>query len=131
MRTIRWFLVVSGLVVGGLLLGAPPKASGQIARRRVIVVDPFFHHYYPWGYPYGYSPYAYTPYNYSEVKIDTHRKDLSVCNDGGYAADVAQDKKFTLRPGTHDIELRSSDGQVVYQEQVAVTVGKTTKLQVS
>jgi hypothetical protein len=48
MRTIRWFLVVSGLVVEGLLLGAPPKASGQIARRRVIVVDPFFHHYYPW-----------------------------------------------------------------------------------
>jgi hypothetical protein len=83
------------------------------------------------GYPYGYSPYGDTSYNYSEVKIDTHRKDVSVCIDGGYAADVAKDKKLTLRPGTHDIELRSSDGQVVYQEQVAVTVGKTTKLHVS
>ena len=104
MRTIRWFLVVlAGLVVGGLLLGAPPEASGQVTRRRVIVVDPFFHHYYPWGYPYGYPPYAYTSYNYGEVKIDTHRKDLSVYIDGGYAADVAKDKKFTMRPGNHDM----------------------------
>jgi len=42
-----------------------------------------------------------------------------------------------MRPGNHDIELRSDgqvvyqEGQVVYQEQVAVTVGKTTKLHVS
>jgi len=34
-------------------------------------------------------------------------------------------------PGNHQIELRDSDGQTVYHEQVAVTVGKTTKLPVS
>jgi hypothetical protein len=63
------------------------------------------------------------------VKIETDRKDLAVYIDGGYAAEIKKDKKFTLKPGNH--QLRDSDGQTVYQEQVAVTVGKTTKLQVS
>jgi hypothetical protein len=65
------------------------------------------------------------------VKIETHRKDLAVYIDRGYAPEIKKDKKFTLKPGNHQIELRDSDGQTVYQEQVAVTVGKTTKLQVS
>ena len=45
--------------------------------------------------------------------------------------EIKKDKKFTLKPGNHEIELRDSDGQTVYQEKVAVTVGKTTKLQIS
>ena len=109
---------------------APGAAAGQIVRQRVIVVEPFYP-YYPWGYyPYGYSRY-YGPANYGEVKIQTHRKDLAVYIDGGYAAEIRKDKKFTLRPGNHQIELRDSDGQTVYEQQVAVTIGKTTKLQVS
>ena len=30
-----------------------------------------------------------------------------------------------------DVELRNSDGSTLYQEEVAVTVGQTTKLRVS
>ena len=96
----------------------------------MIVVEPFYP-YYPWGYyPYAYPRY-YAPANYGEVKIETHRKDLAVYIDGGYAAEIRKDKKFTLRPGNHEIELRDRDGQTVYRENVAVIVGKTTKLQVS
>ena len=65
------------------------------------------------------------------MKIDTHRKDLSVYIDGGYAAEIRKNRKFTLRPGNHEIELRNSDNATVYSERVAVTVGQTTKLHVS
>jgi hypothetical protein len=51
--------------------------------------------------------------------------------DGGYAARIRETKKFALRPGNHDIELRDSDGRTFYQERVAVTIGHTTKLHVS
>jgi hypothetical protein len=127
-RGMRWFLSsLAVLVVSGFLLSAAPGASaGQIIRRRVIVAEPFYP-YYPWGD----YPRYYAPANYGEVKIETHRKDLSVYIDGGYAAEIRKDKKFTPRPGNHQIELRDSDGQTVYQEQVAVTIGRTTKLQVS
>jgi hypothetical protein len=132
MRIKQWIsLPLAGLILAGFLLTVAPEASaGQIARRRVIVVEPFYP-YYPWGwgYPYGYPP-AYVASHYGEVKIDTHRKDLSVYIDGGFAAETRKEKKFTLRPGNHDIELRNSDGQTVFEEQVAVMIGKTTKLQV-
>jgi hypothetical protein len=126
-RGTKWFSsVLAVLLLGGFLLSLPPRASAQF-RRHVIVVQP----YYPWGfYPYGYPGY-YMQANYGEVKIETRRKDLAVYIDGGYAAEIKKDKKFTLKPGNHEIELRDSDGQTVYQEKVAVTVGKTTKLQIS
>src|ERR1700751_663021 len=128
-RGTQWFSsVLAVLLLGGLLLSLPPTASAQF-RRHVIVVQPFYP-YYPWGfYPYGYPGY-YAP-AYGEVKIETHRKDLAVYIDGGYAAEIRKDKKFTLKPGNYEIELRDSNGQTVYHEKVAVTVGKTTKLQVS
>ncbi len=130
-RTMRWLsTALAALVVGGFLLSAAPGASAAQIRRRVIVVETFYR-YDPWGYyPYAYPRY-YAPANYGEVKIETHRKDLAVYIDGGYAAEIRKDKKFTLRPGNHEIELRDSDGQTVYRENVAVIVGKTTKLQVS
>ena len=90
------------------------RSSGSIGRTTkttCIVVEPFYP-YYPWGYYLYAYPGYYTP-AYGEVKIETHRKDLAVYIDGGYAAEIKKDKKFTLKPG------------------VAVTVGKTTKLQVS
>jgi len=131
-RTIRWLSrILTATVVGGLLLSAVPGASAGQVRRRVIIVQPFAP-LYPWGYPWGYYPYApYYAANDGQVKIDTHRKDLTVYIDGGYAAQINKDKKFALRPGNHDIELRNSEGQTVYQQKVAVMVGKTTKLQVS
>jgi len=126
----RWLSrAMAVAIAGGFLLGAAPQESAAQVRRRVIIVEPFSP-FYPWGYPYPYPGY-YRPSNYGEVKIDTHRKDLAVYIDGGFAADVKHDKKFALRPGNHDVELRNSDGQTVYQQNVAVIVGKTTKLQVS
>jgi len=120
-------IAVTLLVTGGLSLASAPQASAQ--RRRVIIVEPF-PHYYPWGfYPYPYAPYGYYG-NYGEVKVDTHRKDLAVFIDGGFAANTKHDKKFALRPGNHDIELRGPEGQTVLRENVAVIVGKTTKLEV-
>ena len=128
-RGTQWFSsVLAVLLLGGLLLSLPPTASAQF-RRHVIVVQPFYP-YYPWGfYPYGYPGYYAPPYG--EVKIETRRKDLAVYIDGGYAAEIKKDKKFTLKPDNHEIELRNWEGQTVYQEKVAVTVGKTTKLQIS
>jgi hypothetical protein len=46
----------------------------------------------------------------------------------GFADKVEKAKKFALRPGNHNIELRDSDGRTLYKEQVAVLVGKTTEL---
>ena len=65
------------------------------------------------------------------VAPSSHGARVYVYIDGGYAAEIRKDKKFTLRPGNHEIELRDSDGQTVYRENIAVIVGKTTKLQVS
>lgn len=120
-------------LTGGLLLALAPTASAQRFGGVVFVgPGPFFGSYYPY---YGFYPYPpYYRANYGEVQIDTHEKSQKsddVYIDGGYAARLKDAKKFALRPGNHDIELRSPDGQVVYQEKVAITVGHTTKLHVS
>jgi hypothetical protein len=133
-NTMRWLsIALACAITGGVLLGVAPTASAQRFRGRVVVVGPgpfFYAPFYPW---YGYYPYPpyYMAENYGEVKFDTHWKDAQVYIDGGYAARIKETKKFALRPGNHDIELRNSDGQVLYQERVAVTAGHTTKLHVS
>jgi len=131
-KTMRWLsIALAGVLTGGLLLAMAPTASAQRIRSRVVIVGPgpFFGPFYPY---YGYYPYptAYMAANYGEIKIDTHRKDAEVYIDGGYAARIKETKKFALRPGNHQIELRDSDG-TFYQERVAVTIGHTTKLHVS
>ena len=65
------------------------------------------------------------------MKVETKRKDASVYIDGGFAATTDKAKKFALRPGSHDIELLDPEGQTLFHERVAVTVGNTTKLHVS
>jgi len=40
------------------------------------------------------------------VKIETHRKDLAVYIDGGYAAEIKKDKKFTLKPAITSYAIR-------------------------
>ena len=100
----------------------------------VVGPGPFFGPYYPFYPYYGYYPYppSYMAANFGEVEIDTHHmKDAQVYIDGGFAAKIKDAKKFALRPGNHNIELRNSDGQTFYQETVAITVGHNTKLHVS
>ncbi len=133
-KTMRWAstaLVIA--IVGGLLLSFPQTASGQRLRGRVVIVqpapffDPFFP--YPYAYPYAYPPY-YVARNYGYVKLDTHHTYAAVYIDGGYAAKTNKTKKFALRAGNHDIELRDSAGHTFFQERVAVMVGQTTKVDV-
>jgi hypothetical protein len=126
-----WFSKALLIAISGALLVALPstKASAQPRHRvviiqRVPVVDPFFAYPYPYAYPPN-----YVESNYGYVKLDTDRKDASVYIDGGYADKIKENKKFALRPGNHDIELRDSDGRTIYQQRVAVIVGKTTKLE--
>ena len=85
--------------------------------------------YYGWYGPAYYAPYTFAPAPYlGKVKIDTKMKDASVFVDGGYAGTVGQLKTFPLRPGAHNIEVRSPSGQSIFQEKIDVLAGKTTKL---
>jgi hypothetical protein len=132
-KTMHWLsIALACAITGGLLLGVAPTSSAQRIRGRVVIVGPgpFFGPFYPY---YGYYPYppAYMAANFGEVEFKTHLKNAEVYIDGGYAAQIKETKKFALRPGNHDIELRDLDGQTLYQERVAVTIGQTTKLHVS
>lgn len=89
--------------------------------------------YYGWYGPGWYGPYGpyYGPYAYSntgQVKIETHAKGDSIFVDGGYAGVTGKLKKFPLRPGTHNIELRDRDGRTYYQERVEVIRGRTVEI---
>jgi hypothetical protein len=127
-------LALASAMAGGLLLGVAPTALAQRVGGRVVIVGrgPFFGPYWGpyWSYYYGYPPY-YVPANYGEVKIDTHLKNADVYIDGGFTASINQSKKFALPAGNHTIELRDHDGQTLDQENVAVTIGRTTKLHFS
>ena len=129
LRNMRWFSYALAVVlIGGLFLSVVPTVSSAQVRRRVIIVqrfDPFF----PW-YSYPYPPY-YMAANYGEVKIDPNHRFAEVYIDGGYAGTIKKSKKFALRPGTHEIDLKNSDGVTFYHQRVAVLVGQSTKLRVS
>jgi hypothetical protein len=85
--------------------------------------------YYGWYGPAYYGPYAMVPGpNAGGVKFDTKMKDAGVYVDGGYAGTVRQLGTFSLRPGTHNLELRDPSGQTIFQEKVDVLAGKTMKL---
>jgi hypothetical protein len=95
------------------------RHAGVVVVEPIRVFDPFF------TYPY---PPDYMAANFGYVKIKTDRKDASVYVDGGFADKVAKAKKFALRPGNHNIELKDSDGRILYEKEVAVIVGKTNEL---
>ena len=88
----------------------------------------------PWGWygPYGWGwsyPYAYGPVGYKgDVKIVHAAKDTQVYVDGGYAGTVGYLKKFSLRPGNHDIDLRDHAGHSFHQERIDVIAGKTIEI---
>ena len=129
-KTMRFRSIALAIAIaGGLLLGVAPNASAQRVRSRVVIVTPgpYFGPFYPW---YGYYPYPpyYMAENYGEIKFDTHEKYADVYIDGAFAGRLKDTKKFALKPGNHDIELRNDDGQTLFQQEVAVTVGHTVKL---
>jgi hypothetical protein len=106
-----------------------PAAPAPAPQPRVVVVEPIrvFDPFWDYPYPYAYPP-DYMAQNFGYVKIKTDLKDASVYVDGGFADSVKKAKKFALRPGNHDIELRDSDGRTIFKERVAVLVGKTTEV---
>lgn len=139
-------MIIAGLllVVASLASAQKPKAMPaqqpsapmsqapmpqQPAQPQVVVVEPIrvFDPLFTYPYPYAYPP-DYMAANFGYVKIKTDRKDASVFVDGGFADKVQKAKKFALRPGNHEIELRDSDGRTLYKQQIAVIVGKTTEL---
>jgi hypothetical protein len=61
-----------------------------------------------------------------ELKIQDDDKDARVYVDGGYLGTVKNAKKFDLRPGNHNVELRDSQGNVLVKEKVAIVPGHTT-----
>jgi len=132
-------LLAAGLIFGAtasaqkpkpMPMPAPPAPMAQRpAQPQAVVVEPVrvFDPLFTYPYPYAYPP-DYMAANFGYVKIKTDRKDASVFVDGGFADKIEKAKKFALRPGNHDIELRDSDGRTLYKERVAVIVGKTTEL---
>src|SRR6476661_4631227 len=147
---VYWKGFISSIIAGLMLTSAPLAAAqkqpasppppppqqvqaptSQPPQHHVVVVEPIrvFDPFFDYPYPYAYEP-DYMAQNFGYVKIKTERKDASVYVDGGFADRVEKAKKFALRPGTHDIELRDSDGRSLFRERVAVLVGKTTELKV-
>ena len=124
----RRLLFAGPIVLAGLLL--VPAAS---AAQGVVVVGGFYRPYGPawwgpgWYAPYWGPSYAVVPYT-GQVKIKTNNKTAAVFVDGGYAGQAAKLKKFALRPGTHNIELRGPSGHTFYQERVQVIPGKTVEI---
>jgi hypothetical protein len=118
-----------GMMISLLLLGLAPTLS---AATRVIVrpqVGYYFGPSYRW-YPhpwYGGGPSVYVAPITGELKIKTDDKDARVFLDGGYLGLVRKTKKFDLRPGNHEIELRDARGNVLYKEKVAIVPGHTTE----
>ena len=119
------------------LVSLTPAAPVAMAQRRVVVVRGGF--YGGWYGPRWYGPGWYGPawYGYyrpyygpvaGNVKIVTKAKGNSVYVDGGYAGLTGKLKTFALRPGTHEITLRDSDGRTFYQERVHVLMGKTIEI---
>jgi hypothetical protein len=149
----RFVKTLTSVILGGLLLSSTSTLAGQQPKaksptqmapaaqpapapapppgQRVVIVEPIrvFDPFFDYPYPYAYPP-DYMAENFGYVKIKTDRKDASVYVDGGFADRIEKAKKFALRPGTHNIELRDSDGRTLFHERVAVLVGKTTELHV-
>ncbi len=148
---MRWiWRTLTITVLGGLLLSFAPTAAAQKTtakpmpapqasapaatqpqRQTVILEEPIrvFDPFYDYPYPYAYAP-DYMNSNFGYVKVDSKVKDASVYVDGGFADKLNKAKKFALRPGTHEIEVRDSDNRQIFHEKVAVLVGKTTNLKV-
>jgi hypothetical protein len=155
---MSWISKPLGIAVMGALMVAPALAGHQgrsrvvVAPRvvvaRPVVVRPRAYVYYGPSLYYGYgSPYYAAPYYYrysypyyayapgyavgpgvGEVKIESHLKEATVYVDGGYVGPIGKFKRFGLKPGNHDIEMRDVTGRVVFSERVQVLVDRTVEI---
>jgi hypothetical protein len=125
--------LLSGVSVAAVAHPTVTAFSGRhVVVRPSVVVRPYGF-YRPFGF--GYAPGWYHPYGYAytirpatgEVKLDTHLKDASVYVDGGYVGPIGKFKKFSLRPGNHDIEVRDSGGSI-FERKVQVIADKSVEL---
>jgi hypothetical protein len=150
---MRWlWKSLMSIVMAGALLGSgatgfaqkkgsapvpPPMAPAQPAATpsqepgQTVVVEPIrvFDPFFDYPYPYAYAP-DYMAANFGYVKLKTDLKDASVYVDGGFADKIAKAKKFALRPGNHEIEVRDVEGKTLMKQNVGVLAGKTTELKV-
>jgi hypothetical protein len=154
---MSWISKPLGIIAMGALMAAPTLAGPHRSSRvvvaprvvvaRPLVVRPRAYVYYGPSLYYGYygSPYYAAPYSYpysyyayapgyamgpgvGEVKIDSHLKEATVYVDGGYVGPIGKFKRFGLKPGNHDIEMRDVTGRVVFNERVQVLVDRTVEI---
>jgi hypothetical protein len=116
MKKLMMMLVVAGATM------LPLAAYG----RAVVLVAPGYGWGYSsyWGpYPYAYGYYGYAPVT-GAIKLDTKVKDAAVYINGAYAGTAGKLKTMYLRPGSYDVEVRSSGG-APFAQKLYVTAGKT------
>jgi len=129
------FLKITAALGAFFMLAQPSWAAAQRVVRvvpRAVIVRP----YYGWGPGWGwYNPwwgpaYVVPQANTGEVKLVTRMKEAQVYVDGGYAGLAGKLKHFDLSPGNHNIELRDTAGQKLFQQQIQVIRDKTTEIRV-
>lgn len=134
---MNWKRKILGVSIGIALLSGVSTAAVAHPTETAFsghhgVVRPYGF-YRPFGF--GYGPGWYYPHSYvysirpatGDVKLDTHLKDASVYVDGGYVGPISKFKKFSLRPGNHDIEVRDSGGPI-FEQKVQVIADKSVEL---
>lgn len=134
------FARASLIVLVALVCLAPAASLASAQRGRVAVIYGggygggwYGPGWYGGGYGwYGPGPGFYGPRYYGpspgKVKIVTNTKGNSIYVDGGFAGYTGKLKKFELRPGPHQIEVRDASGHAFYAERVDVLMGKTVDL---
>ena len=128
---VRKGLLAMGLGIGILAAAIDVQPA---AARPVIFVRPSygFGFYGPAWYGPAWAPAYVVPRRVTgDVKIDTHQKQDMVYVDGGFAGQTGNLKKFELRPGNHDIEIRNTEGLTVFHETVAVISDRTTEIKLN
>lgn len=139
-------LKLGGMAVLAVMMLAPGASAQRMVFRggwgRGFYGGPAFYYGYGPGFYYGpgwygpgayglgwYEPYGFVPGNAAgKVKFETKMKDAQVYVDGGLAGTVKQLGTFPLKSGAHDLEVRGTNGQTLYQEHIDVVSGKTMKI---
>ena len=129
--TVRKSLLAMGLAIGIVTAAIDVQPASA---RPVIFVRPSygFGFYGPAWYGPAWGPAYVVPRRVTgDVKIETHQKQDMVYVDGGFAGQTGNLKKFELRPGNHDIEIRNTEGLTVFHETVAVISDRTTEIKLN